>query len=248
MATSTALLQSTVGNILGLSSTAAEQNAAATGQGYAAAGDTAEQNAYTQAQAIATQNQQIEATSGRIEQFQAQREAQQTIGLQKAQVAGSGFQSSGTFLNGLQSSYRQADLTQQLIGTQTSLAQGGYASQAAAAGGEANAAALAATAATALGTADTTAAGVTSANQAAETAALMGYLKSTDPTVSTPEDQLITATINPNLNPNTPVDTSGTGFKWMKNPVNGTFNYGVGSPGIANPLAPPINPMAALTV
>jgi hypothetical protein len=118
------------------------------------AGGLAEAGAYTAAGKVAQQNAVLALAGTQVEQYQAGLEAQQTIGSQRAAVAGAGFADSGTALDLLSMSTRQASIQQQLIGTQGNLTAGGFLEEQAASGAEVDAAL---TAATAAGTASTTA-------------------------------------------------------------------------------------------
>lgn len=97
------------------------------------AGQEQETAAYSTAAGIATEAGRIEGMSGDIQRAQAQREVQQQIGTQTATVASNGFANSGSALDLLASSTRQGLINDQLIRTQTALAQAGYEEQAQAA-------------------------------------------------------------------------------------------------------------------
>ena len=198
------LLRGTVSDILGQQGTAAADTASATGATDTALGASAEQTAYGQAQTLANQNAGLEEMSGRIQELQTQRQVQQTIGEQRAQIAAAGFGKSGTALDLLRASTQQGNLADQLIRTQTAMNVGGFNAQAAAAQGEGAAAGFASNAATNLAAAYSSAATTATTNAANETAALMGYLVSTGELSGTPANP----TVGPNLSPTTAVELS----------------------------------------
>lgn len=114
-----------------------------------AAGDVSEASAYTSAGDIARANARLALVGGDIEQAQEGIKLGQTIGTQRAQVAGGGFASSGSALALLSSSTRQGLLQQQITGVNAQLQAGGFEEQAAASDAEAAAAKAAGNTATA---------------------------------------------------------------------------------------------------
>jgi len=173
----TALLRSSVSNILGQRRTQAEEEAREAGATTKAGGYAAEATSYQAAQSIALQNAGLVETVGEIKSYQAQRAVSKTVGEQQAAVASAGFGSSGTSLDLLRSSLQEGVLTDQLIKTQTSLTKGAYLQEAAAAESEAKGALFASEAATQLAASLTKSAATAKTNAANETAALTQYLK-----------------------------------------------------------------------
>lgn len=114
-----------------------------------AAGDVSEAGAYTSAGDIARANARLALVGGDIEQAQEGIKLGQTIGAQRAQVAGGGFANSGSALSLLSSSTRQGLLEQQITGVNSQLQAGGFEEQAAASDAEAAAAKAAGNTATA---------------------------------------------------------------------------------------------------
>lgn len=105
-----------------------------------AIGDASEASAYEQAAKTALQNEKLAGESGALQGYAAERAAYQTIGRQKAQVAGNGFTAGGSNEQLLRSSQQQASLNQAAIHVQTSINENGYAEQATAYQGQAKAA------------------------------------------------------------------------------------------------------------
>jgi hypothetical protein len=95
-----------------------------------AQGTAAEAGEYGTAASISGQNAQIAAVSGQLEEYQQNRELMNTIGTQKAQISGAGFQEAGSALSLATSSMRQGLLQQQATGVNTQLEMGGYLEQA----------------------------------------------------------------------------------------------------------------------
>lgn len=98
------------------------------------------EGAYATAATLANQNATLETAAGNVQQYQEGLQAKQTIGSQRAGIAAAGFGNSGSALNLLAASNRQAALTQALTGINTNIAVTGYKQQAAAATGQENAA------------------------------------------------------------------------------------------------------------
>jgi hypothetical protein len=148
-----------------------------------ATGDLGEAATYGSAEDIAAANARLATISGQVEQEQEQVQLGQTIGAQKAAVAGGGFAESGSALDLLRSSTQQGLLQQQITGTQAALQSGGYAEQAQAYAGEASAATAAGNSQSALAAGYTQLSSATK-TFAGETAAAMGM--KIDPTTNTP--------------------------------------------------------------
>lgn len=155
-----------------------EQGAAASATGQATAettiatGDIAEEGDYTQAETIAQNNANIALVGGQVQEYQNMRTVMMTVGGQKADIAGAGFQESGTALSLAQSSMMQGVLQNQIIGTNADLQAGGFLQQAAASKAEAAAAATASAAATDLATTDANQASIDTAAGNADAALL----------------------------------------------------------------------------
>lgn len=81
---------------------------------------------YEAAANFATQNAEISAQSTQIQETQAQRKIYQTLGGQKADVAGAGLAASGSSLDVMRSSAEQGSLTKQLIANQGAINVAGY--------------------------------------------------------------------------------------------------------------------------
>lgn len=170
------ILEGAVSSLLGLKSTAAVDTANATAAGVQVTGYTTEGNAYQTASDIAQQNAAVAGVSGQVQELQEARATRTTIGEQKAQVAASGFGASGSNLDILRASLQQGYLTQQLTRTQTTLNQGGYLEESAAAQAEKAATSVTAGAAAAAATSYTSAAALATANAANATAALNQFI------------------------------------------------------------------------
>jgi len=95
-----------------------------------AQGDLAEASNYDLASGLATENAAYTNISTRIQQSQALRQETQTIGSQRAGVAGAGFSSGGTALNLMRDSANQGALAQGVIGMQGAITEAGYKEQA----------------------------------------------------------------------------------------------------------------------
>lgn len=93
-------------------------------------GDASEAKSYAAAATLATQNDEFEQQSVKVQQSQASRQVFQTIGAQKAGVAATGFNESGSALSLLANSASQAALSHQMIGQQGLITEAGYAEQA----------------------------------------------------------------------------------------------------------------------
>lgn len=86
--------------------------------------------AYNKAAAYAEQNANITRQSTAVKQLQTQRQIFQTIGGQKADVAGAGLAASGSALDILKSSMAQGALTKQLVTNQGMIDANSYEAQA----------------------------------------------------------------------------------------------------------------------
>lgn len=102
----------------------------AVGDLFGSSGATAEAKSYTGAATLANQNAQLTAASTRIQQTQLSRQILQTEGTQTAEVAGAGFQESGSALDLLRSSASQGALAQSLTNIQGAINENAYAEQA----------------------------------------------------------------------------------------------------------------------
>jgi hypothetical protein len=107
-------------------------------QGYAIQqqGYQAETDAYTQAQMLSLKNANLAQLSGQVQQVANTRQINQSLGAQKAAVAGSGFGDAGSAAFIYADTMRQGAFGNQLIGTQANLNAAGYQQQAAASGAE----------------------------------------------------------------------------------------------------------------
>lgn len=81
---------------------------------------------YEAAAKFATQNAEIATQSTQIQEVQAQRKIYQTIGGQKADIAGAGLSESGSAQDVMRSSAEQGSLTKQLIANQGAINVAGY--------------------------------------------------------------------------------------------------------------------------
>lgn len=93
-------------------------------------GDTLEGAAYGKAANLADLNAQFTTASTNIQEAQTQRQTFQTIGTEKADVAGAGLESSGSALDLLQSSASQGALAKNLVEAQGQITVAGYQEQA----------------------------------------------------------------------------------------------------------------------
>ncbi len=173
----TALVERATNNILGFQADTASQTASAEAQDLSATGYTKEAESYQTAADLATRNSQLQQLSGDITELQSQRDIYQTVGSQKAAIAGAGFKQSGSAAYLVRDSLQQGYLQTQLNAVQTGMDVGGYLEEAASNLGLSDAATIAAESATKTGKAYTTAAGVSTTNATNETAALSDYLK-----------------------------------------------------------------------
>lgn len=110
------------------------------GDFFSAEGDQAEGHAYEQAATYSSQNAALEAESTQIQMAGAKRQIFQTVGAQKAQVAGAGLAESGSAGDLLRSSVSQGNIQMQLLHTQGLINENAYKEQAAANTGMAKAA------------------------------------------------------------------------------------------------------------
>lgn len=93
---------------------------------FGAAGSAASAKGLSKAAVFAGQNAEIAAQSTRIQQTMAQRQITQTLGGQRADVAGSGLAASGSALDLMRDSAQQGALTKQLISAQGAISVNGY--------------------------------------------------------------------------------------------------------------------------
>lgn len=98
---------------------------------FGAVGSFASAKGYKAAAGYAAQNAEIAAQSTAIQETQAQRKIYQTIGGQKADVAGAGLAASGSALDVMRDSAQQGSLTKQLIQNQGAINIAGYQEEAA---------------------------------------------------------------------------------------------------------------------
>lgn len=105
-------------------------SATAAGLRLKAKGDIVEASNYDLASGLAKQNEQFTEQSTRVKQMMADRQIQQGIGTEKADIAGAGFADSGSALDLLRSSAQQGALQKQLIGQQGLITEAGYNEQA----------------------------------------------------------------------------------------------------------------------
>jgi hypothetical protein len=103
---------------------------AASGQRTKAAGDRLEAQNYDLASALATQNEKFTETSTAIKQAQIDRENYKMIGGQQADVAGAGFEASGSALDLMRDSASQGALTKAVGEQQGLITEAGYTEQA----------------------------------------------------------------------------------------------------------------------
>ncbi len=89
-------------------------------------GEFASAKGYKAAAGYATQNAEIAAQSAQIQETQAQRKIYQTLGGQKADIAGAGLANSGSALDIMRDSAQQGSLTKQLIANQGAINVAGY--------------------------------------------------------------------------------------------------------------------------
>lgn len=95
-----------------------------------ATGNRIEAQQYGLAANLARENEQFSKTSTAIKEFQTQRSIESTIGSQQAEVAASGFGTSGTALDLLRDSASQGALTAATLQQQGIIEQHGYEEQA----------------------------------------------------------------------------------------------------------------------
>lgn len=95
-----------------------------------ATGDVAEAGNYDLAAALATQNEQFTEQSTAVKQTQEQRQIYMGMGTTQADVAGAGFNMSGSALDLMRSGAQQGALTKQIIGQQGLITEASYNEQA----------------------------------------------------------------------------------------------------------------------
>ena len=103
---------------------------AAEGDRTKAQGDYLEATNYDMASTLALQNEKFTETSTAIKQAQNDRNIYQTIGGEKADIAGGGFTESGSSLDLLRDSASQGALTKAVAGQQGLITEAGYTEQA----------------------------------------------------------------------------------------------------------------------
>lgn len=123
-------LGSDIASVAGLAGTAISDLFSSTGDKISATGDTQSATSYTAAAVIAAQNEQLVSQAANIQEAQTTRSLFQTIGSERADVAGAGFESSGSSLDLLASSASQGALAKALIQTQGVITENAYAEQA----------------------------------------------------------------------------------------------------------------------
>jgi len=211
------LLQSITGNINSLQSLAAQNEANATAQATEAEGSRREADAYGTVGAIARENATVEGISGNIKQLQAARSVQRTIGRQRAETAAAGFSNAAGSLDILKSSLQEGYLQDQLIRSQTSVNQGGFLEQAAAADASGAGAQLASSAALELSKSYAAAGQLATANAANQTKALQDYLASTGG-INDPTRALVTSTLQQDPTQPTTVESPTQPFSGIRQP------------------------------
>jgi hypothetical protein len=95
-----------------------------------AAGNRIEAQEYGLASDLSRQNEQFTKTSTDIKEQQQQRQFEQTVGQQQADVASSGFTESGSALDILRDSASQGALAKETLGQQGLIEEAGYEEQA----------------------------------------------------------------------------------------------------------------------
>ncbi len=177
------LLRSSITDLLGFQGDAEQSAAAAQATRLTEAGTQAEADAYAMASAISGGNQQSEAIAESVREVQLNREVEQTVGGQKADIAANGFTQGGSGLDLMRSSYRQGALATQLSSLGSEQVQRGFLQQAAASAGEMAAAQARVGSAELLAQQQDKAGTAATANQAALTKALTQLLAG-DPNAS----------------------------------------------------------------
>lgn len=97
---------------------------------YKAKGAEFEKQNYLLAADLATQNERFTEQSTAIKQMQTERQNQLVLGGQQADVAGAGFEASGSALDLLRDSAQQGALTKQVAAQQGLITEAGYKEQA----------------------------------------------------------------------------------------------------------------------
>lgn len=93
---------------------------------FGAVGELKMAKGYSAAAGLAGQNAEIAAQSARIQTTMAQRQITQTLGGQRADIAGAGLAASGSALDLMRDSAQQGGLTKQLIAAQGAINVNGY--------------------------------------------------------------------------------------------------------------------------
>ncbi len=207
-AADTGLLERITESITSNQALAAQNEANARATATQAEGYQREIEAYRTVGSIAEQNATYEGISGNIKQLQAGRAVQRTLGKQRAQTASAGFANAAGSLDILRSSMQEGYLQDQLIRSQTAIAQGGYFQEAAAAEASGAGAQLASDAALELSRGYTSAGQLATATAAQQTSALQQYLKSTGG-ITDPTRALVTSTLGGPSTPTNEPDFSG---------------------------------------
>jgi hypothetical protein len=219
VAADTALLAGITADIGSNKALAAQNEANARAKATEAEGYQREIEAYATVGAIAEQGFTVEGIAGNIRQLQAGRAVQRTIGKQRAETASAGFADAGSSLDLLRSTLQEGYLTDQLIRSGTSLAQGGYLEQRAAAEADAAGARLASDAALELSRSYTAAGELATANAANQTKALQDYLTATGG-ITDPTRALVTSTLEQDPNQPTTIDPYDLAARAERGPLN----------------------------
>lgn len=164
--------QSTIASMFGLEATSAQAAGTEQAEEALATGAEQEETAYGTAAAVAQANARLATIGGTVEQAQQQLQLTQTLGSQRAAVAGGGFAESGSALDILRASTQQGLFEQQITGVNAALQSGGYEQQVAASQAEQTAAAASATSAQATATAAAQLSSLTKTQAANEAAAM----------------------------------------------------------------------------
>lgn len=98
---------------------------------FGAVGKFAEAKGYKAAAGYAQSNAEISQQSTNIQEYQAQRQIEKTLGGQQSDVAGAGLAASGSALDLFRDSAQQGSLTKQLIANQGAINVQGYQAEAA---------------------------------------------------------------------------------------------------------------------
>lgn len=191
------ILRSATAGILGLRAQATTDEADARAEELSATGYQREADAYGTVSGIAEENAGIAGIAGDIKALQMARSVTRTVGSQKAAVAAAGFGAAGSNLDILRASMQEGYFADQMIRTQTSLTQGGYLQEGAAAQAQAGGAMMASESALNLAKTRRAAGSLATANAASHTAALQAYIKETQGGAElTPAQRLVLGTLD----------------------------------------------------